>query len=184
MAPGAHLCGGGRACILHRVSGRAGGRPPLEDAFEAAQWALLSSAGNALQQLGLRAAAGSPELAGIVRERQDLVAMVAGKEKALGQAGSAGADHADALVRLRGEIDSLRAELAGVDARLSESFPRYADLAHTKPLSVADVQALLDDDEGLLLMLAGHDHIFVWAVGKHDSAWTSRGTTRKLPNMS
>ncbi|RUW72322.1 hypothetical protein, partial [Mesorhizobium sp. M4B.F.Ca.ET.049.02.1.2] len=35
----------------------------LEDAFEAAQWALLSSAGNALQQLGLRAAAGSPELA-------------------------------------------------------------------------------------------------------------------------
>ncbi|BCG95232.1 CHAT domain-containing protein [Mesorhizobium sp. 131-2-1] len=147
----------------------------LEEAFEAAQWALLSSAGNALQQLGLRAAAGSPELAGIVRQRQDLVAMVDEKEKALGQATSAGASGADALVRLRGEIDSMRAELVGVDTRLARSFPRYADLAHPKPLSVADVQALLEEDEGLLLMLAGHDHIFAWGIGKHDSAWTETG---------
>ena len=82
-----------------------------ERAFEAAQWAQLSSAGKALQQLGLRAAAGSPELAGLVRKRQDLVAMVSQRERALADAGETDAkSEASRLIGLRGEIDSLQTE--------------------------------------------------------------------------
>lgn len=144
----------------------------IDEGFEAAQWALLSSAGNALQQLGLRAAAGSPELAALVRKRQDLVALAEQREASLAAAASEAGGEAR-MVGLRGEIDSLHAEIGEIDARLKRDFPRYAELANPSPLSIADVQALLEPDEGLLLALSGRDHIFVWAVGKTASAWTS-----------
>ena len=143
---------------------------PMETAFEAAQWAQLSSAGNALQQLGLRAAAGSPELAAMVRKRQDLIALVETNERALSEAAeSEGGENK--MVRLRGEIDSLRSEIGELDAGLLEAFPRYSDLASPAPLTIAEVQALLEDDESLLLALAGRSHIFVWAISKTASAW-------------
>lgn len=142
----------------------------METAFEAAQWAQLSSAGNALQQLGLRAAAGSPELAGLVRKRQDLIALVEASERQLSEAAEAEGGE-NKMVRLRGEIDSLRSEIGEIDAKLLAGFPRYSDLASPAPLSIADVQALLEEDESLLLALAGHDHIFVWAISKTDSMW-------------
>lgn len=143
---------------------------PIETAFEAAQWAQLSSAGNALQQLGLRAAAGSPELAALVRKRQDLIALVEASERQLSEAAE-GEGGEDRMVRLRGEIDSLRSEIGELDAKLLAAFPRYSDLASPSPLTIAQVQALLEEDESLLLMLAGRDHIFLWAISKTDSAW-------------
>ena len=143
-----------------------------ERAFEAAQWAQLSSAGKALQQLGLRAAAGSPELAGLVRKRQDLVAMVSQRERALADAGETDAKaEASRLIGLRGEIDLLQTEIADIDGNLAKSFPRYAELANPKPLKIADVQALLDEDEALLVFFTGESNNFVWAIGKHESAW-------------
>ncbi len=149
-------------------------RAPMENAFEAAQWAQLSSAGNALQQLGLRAAAGSPALAGLVRKRQDLIALAEASEQALPEAAK-GEGGENAIVRLRGEIDSLRSEIAEIDAKLLAAFPRYSDLASPAPLSITDVQALLEEDESLLLALSGQDHIFVWAISKTDSAWHQTG---------
>ena len=145
-------------------------REQIEEGFEAAQWALLSSAGNALQQLGLRAAAGSPELAGLVRKRQDLTALANQAEAALAAAASQPGGETR-MVGLRGEIDSLNAEIGQIDASLKHDFPRYSELANPAPMSIADVQALLEPDEGLLLALSGRDHVFVWAIGKTASAW-------------
>lgn len=146
-------------------------RDSIDEGFEAAQWALLSSAGNALQQLGLRAAAGSPDLAALVRKRQDLMALANQAEAALAAAASQPGGETR-MVGLRGEIDSLHAEIGEIDARLKQDFPRYAELANPAPMSIADVQALLQPDEGLLLALSGRDHVFVWAIGKTASAWT------------
>lgn len=146
-------------------------RDAIDEGFEAAQWALLSSAGNALQQLGLRAAAGSPDLAALVRKRQDLMALANQAEAALAAAASQPGGETR-MVGLRGEIDSLHAEIGEIDARLKQDFPRYAELANPAPMSIADVQALLQPDEGLLLALSGRDHVFVWAIGKTASAWT------------
>lgn len=109
------------ACLAAATIGSAAAteRPAIEEAFEAAQWAYLSSAGKALRQLGLRAASGSPELAELIRRRQDVLELIARREAAL-------VDTADgaALVTLRGEIDSLRAEVAdGGRQRLSRNPP-------------------------------------------------------------
>lgn len=144
---------------------------PIENAFEAAQWAQLSSAGNALQQLGQRAAAGSPELAALVRQRQDLVTLADAREGELSQAAALGGDGEARVVRLRGEIGSLRSEIAALDADLLKAFPRYSDLASPAPLSIPDVQAILEPDESLLLFLSARDNVFIWAISSKAAAW-------------
>ncbi len=53
------------------------------EAFAMAQWANHSSAAAAVQQMGLRFAAGSNALAALVRERQDLSAFWRERDKAL-----------------------------------------------------------------------------------------------------
>ncbi len=141
-------------------------RPAIEEAFEVAQWASLSSAGKALHQLGLREAAGSPELSALVRSRQDLVAQAAGREATL----SSGID-ANTAVRLRGEIDSLQAEIAAIDARLAADFPRYAELALPTPLTIAAIRESLQDGEALLFFLSAQDATYVWAIDRTRAHW-------------
>src|SRR5208337_2746873 len=55
----------------------------MPEAFEMAQWANHSSAAAAVQQVGLRFAAGTDALAALVRERQDLSAIWHERDKAL-----------------------------------------------------------------------------------------------------
>lgn len=141
-------------------------RPAIDEAFEAAQWAYLSSAGKALRQLGLRTAGGSPELAALIRQRQDVLELLARKEAELLHAAAG-----PAQVALRGEIDSLRAEIATLDAKLAADFPRYAELAEPQPLAVADAQALLKEDEALLFFLPGTVNTHVWAISRDGAAW-------------
>lgn len=157
------------AALAFGMPAAAGDRAAVDEAFEVAQWAYLSSAGKALRQLGLRAAGGSPELAALIRQRQDLLELAAGKEAALAR----GADGAAlvALVALRGEIDSLRAEIAALDARLAAEFPGYGELAEPQPLAIEEVQALLEDDEALLFFLPGNVTTHIWAIGRDDVAW-------------
>ena len=76
-----------------------------------------------------------------------------------------------ALVTLRGEIDSLRAEAATLDARLAADFPRYGELAEPQPMTIAQVQALLGEDEALLFFLPGSITTHVWAISRDDAAW-------------
>src|SRR5688572_25292062 len=95
------------AALLLSLVPPAGGADydPLDQAFVAAQWAMLSSAGRALQQTGLRAAAGDPELARKVRDRQDLADRARDLEDRL-----ADETEPEARIELRGEIDSLEDE--------------------------------------------------------------------------
>src|SRR5262249_18496443 len=62
--------------------------------------------------------------------------------------------------------------------RLAKDFPDYATLASPKPVSVADVQASLRDDEALVLFLDTDDRFkplpeetFVWVVTKRHVRW-------------
>jgi len=155
--------------VLATLPARADGvSPALDKAFEAAQWAFLSSAGKALQQFGARAAAGDAALEALVRKRQDLIAAATEREAAVA-AGAAG--RSERLIRLRGEIDSLRGEVEQLDSELASRFPGYADLVNPAPLPVTAVQALLAEGESLLFFLAGSQSIFTFAIGKHDAAW-------------
>ena len=171
-----HFLFAGVLCLATSLAGAAGatGQDAFrENGFEAMQWAMLSSAGNAVQQLGLRAAAGSPELAEIVRRRQDMLALVEDRESKLAELdGRDPVSQANEAVRLRGEIDSLLAELHGIDERLKADFPRYSELANPAPLKIAEVQALLEDDEALLVIFAGRYNVHTMAIAKDAVDWS------------
>src|SRR5262245_44905220 len=69
----------------HRVAARgvSSTATPATEMFETAQWALSSEAAASLAQMATRSAKGSPQLAGLVRERQDLVSEWQAKDKQL-----------------------------------------------------------------------------------------------------
>lgn len=136
----------------------------IDEAFKAAQEGMLSSAGSAIRQIGLRTAATSGPLADLVRDRQGVEERLREASQAIARAG---ADR----IGLAGQIDGLTAELAGLDRRLASEFPRYAELTRPKPLGIADVQGLLAADEALIFTFIGDTYSFVWAISPTASAW-------------
>ena len=79
----------------------------MPEAFEMMQWADQSSAGAAVQQMGLRFAAGSDALSALVRERQDLSALWRDRDNALLGAVSKPGGQRNQVV-----IDNIRKQIA------------------------------------------------------------------------
>jgi CHAT domain-containing protein len=127
--------------------------------FEAAQYAFMSDAGEALAQMSARFAKGKTPLAELVRQRQNLLDRRRSEDKRLLQA-SARVDF-DAAGKvdlatgnaLRASIAEIDASLDKLDATLATSFPDYAEFTSPKPLSIGEVQALLTPTEALILFL-------------------------------
>jgi tetratricopeptide (TPR) repeat protein/CHAT domain-containing protein len=167
--------------MTHRlaVEARAPGALAAE-MFETAQWALASEASSSLAQMAARSAAGSPELAGLVRERQDLVGEWQAKDKLLIAAKSQEPSkrNAGAEKVLADRLGVIDARLAGIGRKLAKDFPDYAALASSAPVSVAGVQAQLGADEALVLFLDTDDRFkplpeetFIWVVTKSEMRW-------------
>ena len=123
--------------------------------FETAQWAHGSDAAASFAQIAARSAKGSPQLAGVVRERQDLVIEWQAKDKQLIAAkGEVPAKRkADTEKALADRLAAIDIRFAEIDRRLAKDFPDYAALASPAPLSIAEVQAQLGPDEALVLFL-------------------------------
>ena len=147
--------------------------------FETAQWAQGSEAAASLAQMAARSAKGSPQLAGLVRERQDLVSEWQAKDKLLIAAKSEAPAKrkADAEKALADRLAAIDTRLAEIDRRLAQDFPDYAALASPAPVSVAEVQAQLGADEALVLFLDTPEwkplpeETFIWVVTKTDVRW-------------
>jgi CHAT domain-containing protein/tetratricopeptide (TPR) repeat protein len=72
------------------------------------------------------------------------------------------AERADALGR---EVDSLRARLVQVEARIRRASPQYAALTQPQPLTLAGIRAQVLDAETQLLQFAlGDDRSYLWVV--------------------
>jgi tetratricopeptide (TPR) repeat protein/CHAT domain-containing protein len=149
--------------------------------FETAQWAQGSEAASSLAQMAARSAKGTTALAGLVRERQDLIAEWQTKDKQLIAAKSKqpAERNPEAERLLSGRLAAIDARLPAIDARLAKDFPDYASFASSKPISVDTVQTELRDDEALILFLdtpeiklaAVPEESFIWAVTKTDMRW-------------
>jgi len=147
--------------------------------FKTAQWALGSEAAQSLAKMAARSASGDPQLAALIRERQDLVAEWQKRDALRNQALARPSDQRDAeadaenTVRMA-EIDR---RIDAIDTRLAESFPDYAALARPAAISVETVQAQLNPDEALILFLdtrqfeAVPEESFAWVVTKTDHRW-------------
>ncbi|HLF83664.1 MAG TPA: CHAT domain-containing protein [Blastocatellia bacterium] len=68
------------------------------------------------------------------------------------------------LAALENEIEALQRQLQNVQAQIRARSPKYAALTQPVPLSLAEVQRLLDDDTILLEFLLGQDRSFLWVV--------------------
>jgi CHAT domain-containing protein/tetratricopeptide (TPR) repeat protein len=148
--------------------------------FETAQWAHASDAATSLSQMATRAAAGSAELADLVRERQDLVAEWQGKDQRLIAAASEPPARRKPAIEksLSDRLLAIDARIATIDARLAKDFPNYAALAKPRPISVQDVQSQLREDEALVLVFVTDDRFrpvpeetFLWVVTKTEVRW-------------
>jgi len=148
--------------------------------FKTAQWAAGSEAAASLAQMAARSAGGSPALAALVRERQDLVAEWQANDKILIAARGEAPDKRDAQAEkaLADRLAAIDTRLAEIDAVLAKDFPDYAALASPNPVSLADVQAVLHADEALVLFLDTDarfkplpEETFIWVVTKRDSRW-------------
>ncbi len=178
---------GGQGCLVEELSGLfvnriaalaavAGAKrtPALAgEAFEMAQWANHSSAAAALQQMGLRFAAGTDALSALVRESQDLIANARERDKALVAAMSKRADQQDtgSITQIRQSVTDTRAKLAEVNARLEKQFPDYVALTNPKPLALKDAQVLLGADEALILWIAGDDSTELFVLTREGADW-------------
>jgi len=164
---------------LIRVTQRLSADRPIDAAttretFETAQWVLGSEAAQSLADMAARGAKGNAQLAAIVRERQDLAAewqrrdalrnaeFGASPEKRNGEA------HAENLAHLT----VLDERIAAIDKRLAAEFSDYAALVNPAPLTVEEVQTLLQADEALVLFLdtpqwrPAPNESFIWVVTK------------------
>ncbi len=148
-----------------------------ERGFEAAEWAQQTDAADALAQMSARFAKGDGPLVDLIRGRQNLLARRQAEDKRLlAIAGQGNEAAADALRKSIADIDH---SLDALDAKLADKFPDYAELTDPEPLTIPQIQELLDPKEALVVFLdiskigplAGET--LVWTVTKHASKWRS-----------
>src|SRR6185503_13084734 len=74
-------------------------------------------------------------------------------------------DHGSEAETLSKEIDVLTTEYNEVQSRIKTQSPRYAELSQQRPLTLAEVQSrILDDDTILLEYMLGDERSYAWAV--------------------
>ncbi len=111
----------------------------------------------------------------LLEQERSLQQMLNAKAEQQIQVLSSGADEA-ALVTIKKELQELTMEYEQLQALIRSKSPRYAALTQPQPLSLAEIQHEVLDDETLLLEYAlGEERSFLWAV-------TNKGhTSHELP---
>jgi CHAT domain-containing protein len=150
----------------------------IAESFDVVQRAASTAASAALSQLGVRFAAGSDDLAQLVRKDQDLSVENERLDKNLVVAFSKPPNQRDtnqeAAIRKRlGGIADERAEVGRI---LAQRFPDYAALSKPQPLAVSDVSSLLTDDEALVLFDLGKRNIdasYIWVIDRSHAVWNT-----------
>ncbi|WP_176440846.1 CHAT domain-containing protein [Oceanicola sp. 22II-s10i] len=137
-----------------------------------AQSGQSSTAGKALAQAATRIAAGSSDLAALLRERQDTADRLdVLNDRLAGAALETGAASEQTVARLRTNIAEARSRLAALDRDLDARFPDFRELTNPRPLSREALQALLRDDEALVMTFTDESFFYVWAISKTKADW-------------
>jgi hypothetical protein len=147
--------------------------------FQVAQWAAGSGAAASLAKMAARQATGNPQLARLVRERQDLVEewqnRDAARSAALAQSPSKRNTQAEAKNVAR--LAAIDNRIVDIDKRLAADFPDYAALANPDPLKITDAQKQLKTNEALVLFLdtaewtPTPEKTFIWVVTDKTIRW-------------
>jgi CHAT domain-containing protein/Tfp pilus assembly protein PilF len=149
------------------------------DSFNVLQFTSSSAAADAVKKLAQRYAAGSNELAQLVRRDQDMIAETNRVDEALIAAVSERNQPNEDRMRARlSQIQSERSQIATV---LTQRFPDYVALSNPQPLTLKETQALLGDDEAVVVIDIGNKS-YAWVVTKTGADWTDIPASRKTLN--
>jgi CHAT domain-containing protein len=144
----------------------------FNESYEVVQRETSSDASEAINQLSVRFSAGSGDLAQLVRRDQDLFAendsldkiLIAEVSKELSK--RVGAKEQ----QIRDRLKWIAVERAEIQDSLHRRFPDFATLAKPKPISIKDTQALLANDEALVVF-DFDARSYAWVITKTDSDW-------------
>jgi CHAT domain-containing protein/tetratricopeptide (TPR) repeat protein len=151
-----------------------GSEPALgQEALEMGQWANQSAAAAAIQQMGVRSAAGNDALAALVRENQDLTALWRANDRALTEALSKPStpENAVAIANIRTRMANTERRLNENSQRLRTQFSDYVALTRPAPMKMEEVQRLLGADEALVFLLPGENESYVFALTREGHEW-------------
>jgi hypothetical protein len=152
----------------------------LRGMFIEAQWGLTSDAAQALAQMSARGATGDPQLARLVRERQDLATEWQSRDAARIATFSQPPEKRSKEVEANNatRLTAIEARIGEIDHELKTKFPDYSALANPAPAGVDEVQKALHPDEALILTFdTGEgwkplpEETFLWVVTKADVRW-------------
>jgi CHAT domain-containing protein/tetratricopeptide (TPR) repeat protein len=150
----------------------------LDETFEMAQWAEQTAAGRSLAAMSARQARGNGPLAQLVRVIQDFEKWRDGTESAV--IAAQGRGDKDQAIERQAAIADMESRARSLYLELDEKFPEYGRLIGAEPVSVAETQKLLHDDEVLLQFLSASTSLrhggvvaesFAWLVSKRDARW-------------
>lgn len=152
----------------------------MNEGFVTAQWALATSASQALVKMAARASASTPELARIVRQQQDLIEQWKAADRALEAAARLPEAKRDAAAETKNNQTraTADAQLRKINARLLQEFPDYQTLSISQPLQISEVQDLLQNNEALVLLRGLNKTAqfesaatLIWVITKDKAMW-------------
>jgi len=148
----------------------------LDQSLNIVQHATQSSAAAAINKLAIRLATGSDRLAQLVRQDQDLAAEGEALDKAIIAAVSKPPSQRDAAAeqRIQARLTAIAGQRDALQKVFASEFPDYAALSNPLPMTAKEVQALLSDDEALVLFAAaGDNESYVFAFTRAAFDWNS-----------
>lgn len=145
----------------------------LDASYTVLQRSVSSAAGMAVSQLAVRFAAGTDDLAQLVRKDQDLTAEVGDLDKKIVEAVSNPTNQRNPVIeqQMRERIDELKSKQERLQKVLSQRYPNYSALSRPQPLTIEQTQALLDDDEALIAIDLDQKSGYAWAITKDRAEW-------------
>ena len=152
----------------------------LSDSFQIFQFQ-SSATSVAVQKLSLRLAASNSSLETLIRRLQDLDLDRVRLEKNLIDAFSRSPDRRNAQqeAEMRDQLADISEQRQSAQASIARQFPDYAALAQPEPVTIAECQSMLDDDEAVVAFYIGAEKSYAWTVTKTDGFWTEIPTNQK-----
>jgi len=128
------------------------------------------SVGRALAASSTRSTLGDPELATIIRQRQDLEMKLTALENRFAAILQAPDEYQNTVAKeeLNQGLRQLKSAVRALDREVKERFPNYAAIVNPESISINDVRHFLAEDEALIFTFVGHNHSFIWALQKKE----------------
>jgi tetratricopeptide (TPR) repeat protein len=158
--------------IISQVTSQIQSDRAFDDSLKIIQRASQTSAAAALNKLNVRFSAGNDRLAQLVRKDQDLATEAERLDRAIVEAVSKEPSKRDSIAgqRIRERLDEASKERNDLQQVFVRDFPNYTALSKPEPLATKEIQALLDNDEALVVIDLDK-YSYVWVITRNQAEW-------------